>query len=205
MRNRKGSAFLGLNPIKVFSLNRKPKKAAMELSVSTIVIVVLAMSMLILGIVLVKNIFEGATNIADMTNDQLKNQVSILFGGDKKLVVYPDTQQRDIKQGDHDGFGIGIKNLIEGSNNVKFSYEVIVSDTDIRKKCGVTEQEALDWIVTGRAEDNIELAPGEFTSGKVLFYIPEGTALCTLRYRVNVKVDGNSYQSKHFDITIKAA
>ena len=181
------------------------KKAAMELSVSTIVIVVLAMSMLILGIVLVKNIFGGATDIADMTNEQLKNQVSILFGEDKKLVVYPDTRRRDIRQGDSDGFGIGIKNLLEGSNDVKFSYEVVVSDPDIRKKCGVTEQEALDWIVTGRAEDNIELAPGEFTSGKVLFYIPEGTALCTLRYRVNVKADGNSYQSELFDITIKPA
>ena len=42
------------------------KRGAVELSVSTIVIVVLAMSMLILGIVLVKNIFSSANDIVDM-------------------------------------------------------------------------------------------------------------------------------------------
>ena len=181
------------------------KRGAIELSIGTIVIIVLSMSMLILGIVLIRNIFQGATNIADMTNEQLKNQVSTLFGEDKKLVVYPDTRRRDIKQGEVDGFGIGIKNLIEGSSDIVFSYEVVVSDPDLRKKCEVGEQEALDWIVTGRAEDNIPLAPGEFTSGKVLFSIPEGTTLCTLRYRVNVKANSNNYQSELFDITIRPA
>lgn len=180
------------------------KRGAIELSIGTIVIIVLAMAMLILGIVLVRNIFTGTIKITDMTQEQLEDQIKSIFGEDKRLVVYPSNRRLDIKQGELDGFGIGIKNLLEGSTQARFSYEVVVSDPDVRKKCGVGEQEAVDWIVTGRAEDQIMLAPGEFTSGKVLFNIPEGTALCTLRYRVNVQADNVPYQSELFDITIKA-
>ena len=162
------------------------------------------MSMLILGIVLVKNIFSGATDITDMTNEQLKNQVSQLFGENKKLVVYPDTRHINVKAGEPGGFGIGIKNLLQGVTDKKFSYEVVVSDPDIRKKCGVAEREAEGWITTGRAEDNIDLSSGGFTSGKVLLNVPEGSALCTFRYRINVMYGGQSYASELMDVTIKA-
>src|SRR3989344_6675548 len=163
------------------------KRGAMELSIGTIVIIVLSMSMLIFGMILLKNIFTGATDITDMTNEQLKLQVSQLFGDDRKLVVYPDTRHIDVKQGEVSGFGIGVKNLLSGTQEGKFSYEVIVSDPDIRNKCGFSERDAEGWISTGRSETGIGLAPGDVFSGKVLLTIPAGTNFCTFRYRVNVK------------------
>ena len=183
---------------------RGNKKGAMEMSIGTIVIVVLAMSMLILGLVLVKEIFSGAMEITDMTNSQLKEQVSKLFGENKKLVVYPDTRHVMVKSGKASGFGIGIKNLLTGVQDKKFSYEVIVSDPDIQSKCGVGEREAEAWISTGRSEENIALAPGELISGKVLLTVPEGSTLCTFRYRINVMYGGQSYASELMDVTIKA-
>ena len=57
----------------------KNKKGAIELSMTTIVIVVLAMAMLVLGLVLIKTIFQGTTSVASMTNDQVKNQIAKLF------------------------------------------------------------------------------------------------------------------------------
>jgi len=181
------------------------KKGAIELSIGTIVIIVLAMSMLILGMVLVKNIFSGATAVTDMTNEQLKNQVSKMFGEDKKLVVYPDTGRIDAKGGELSGFGIGIKNLLEGSNaGTSFNYEVVVADDDIQKKCGVSEREAEDWITTGRSE-RLEISPGGFESGKVLLEVPQGSSLCTYRYRVNVyDADNKIYDSEIMDVTIRA-
>ena len=182
------------------------KRAAIELSIGTIVIIVLAMSMLILGIVLIKNIFEGANDIATMTSAQLKDQVSKMFGDDKKLVVYPDSRHINVEQGKTSGFGIGIKNLLPGnSEGTEFSYEVVVSDPDIRKKCGIGERDAEDWMVTGRAESNIEIASGDFTSTKVLFEIPAGSPLCTIRYRINVKADNQIYFSEIMDVTVEAA
>ena len=181
------------------------KRAAIELSIGTIVIIVLAMAMLILGIVLIKNIFSGGTEIVDMTNEQLKNQVATLFGGDKKLVVYPDSRHLEITQGEVNGFGIGIKNQIEGTAEATmFSYEVVVSDPDLRTKCGIGERDAEAFITTGRSEDNIPIASGDLTSTKVLYNINVGSPLCTIRYRVNAQANNQPYASEIFDITIKA-
>ena len=55
------------------------KKGAIELSIGTIVIVVLAMSMLILGLVLVRTIFAGATYNVQQMNDKVKDQINQLF------------------------------------------------------------------------------------------------------------------------------
>lgn len=180
----------------------RDKRAAIEMSIGTIVIIVLAMSMLILGMVLVKNIFFNATDIATMTTDQIKNQVAGMFGDTKELVIYPDTQHIDVKVGKIAGFGIGIKNT-EGRTGGKYSYEVTVSDPDIQTKCGVSASNAEGWISTGRAEDNIELSPDQFTGGKVLLTVPVGSNFCTFRYRVNVFYNGVGVRSDFIDVTIK--
>jgi len=179
------------------------KKAAIELSISTIVIVVLAMTMLIGGIVLVKNIFAGTTTVVDMTQKQLENQINILFGADQKLAIYPDSGLVKVKQDSINGFGFGIKNLIKGtSTSTKFSYEVVVADPDLRKKCGVSDSVALGWISNGRSDTNIEIASGDLAVAKVLFDIPVGSPLCTVTYRINVKANEQAYATNTMVITI---
>lgn len=183
----------------------KNKKAAVELSIGTIVIIVLAMSMLILGIMLVRNIFTSGIDIVRMTDQELKDQVSRMFGEDKKFVMYPSSRQVEIKIGETGGFGFGIKNLITGTQaqDVRFSYQVVVSDDDLRRKCGRTEQEVERWIVTGRSESNINLPPGEITAGKVLIDVPEGTVPCTFRLRVNAQQNNQPYATDIMDIIIR--
>lgn len=186
-------------------MRRISKRGAVELSIGTIVIIVLAMSMLILGIVLIKNIFGGAMDITDMTNAQLKSQVSKMFGEDKRFVMYPDSRQIEVKIGENGGFGFGIKNLLQGtqSQDAKFGYEVVVSDDDLRRKCGITDQEVERWISTGRSESGILIPPGETSAGKVLILIPEGTAPCTFRLRVNVRQNNQGYATDIMDVIIK--
>jgi len=182
------------------------KKGAIELSIGTIVIIVLAMSMLILGLVLVKNIFKGSTNVVDMTNEQLKNQVASIFGEEQKLVVYPDTEIIDIKIGERGAFGIGIRNKISGAaaSSAKFSYTVSVSDPEVRKKCGFGEAEANAFIMSGKSDDNLNLAPGELMSRKVILQIPEGTNPCIVGYKIEAKVNGQPYANRFMSIEIKA-
>jgi hypothetical protein len=180
------------------------KSGAVELSIGTIVIIVLAMSMLILGLVLVKNIFSGATDVVDMTNDQLIDQVSKLFGDDKKLVVYPTTREITVKIEKKSGFGVVVKNLLKGTQDTdQFSYEVIVSDADLQENCGVDEATVLrDWVTAGRT-DTFPIAPGEFASGKVLIQIPSGAPICNFRLRVNVKHGEDTYASELMDVIIE--
>ena len=51
----------------------KNKHAAMEMSVGTIVTIVLLMAVLVLGLVLVRTIFKNSTESIDSIDEQVKN------------------------------------------------------------------------------------------------------------------------------------
>jgi len=178
------------------------KKAAMEMSVGTIVTIVLLMTVLILGIYLVQQIFSSAKGAIDLTDEQLRSEINKLFGEDKELVIYPSSRRVEIKQENEDGVGIGIKNLLQGvSGTSTFSYEVVVSDVS---DCVETEDEVEEWFTTGKSENDIPIGVGKSAIQKVLFRIPSGTSLCTARFRVNVYAEDEAYATDFFDITVKA-
>lgn len=185
--------------------NKPEKKGQMEMSVGTIVTIVLLVTLLILGIVLIKQIFSSAKSVVDLTDQQLRDQINQLFSSDSKIAIYPSTRLVEIKQDNTDGVGIGIKNLLTGASASKtFSYTVIVSDPNLQSKCGIDESTAEGWITTGQSENNIPIPSGDFSSQKVLFEIPTGAPLCTIRYRVNVEADGTAYATDFFDLKINA-
>jgi len=183
----------------------KDRKAAMEMSVGTIVTIVLLVTVLILGVVLIKNIFSSAKRVVDLTDQQLTNEVNKLFSEESQVSIYPSTRFIEIKQETTDGVGLGIRNLLTGvSGDKKFSYTVSVSDADIQSKCGVNAGTAESWIVTGRTEENIAIASGDSAVQRIMFEIPVGAPLCTIRFRVNVEAGGAIYKSDFFDLKVKA-
>jgi hypothetical protein len=179
------------------------KRGQMEMSVGTIVTIVLLVTLLILGIVLVKNIFTSAKGVVDLTDQQLRNEINKLFSEESKVSIYPQTRLIEIKQETTGGVGLGIRNLLVGSTaNKEFSYTVSVSDADIQEKCGISVATAEGWISTGRAENGIPIPPGDFSTQKVLFEIPTGSPLCTIRFRINVNADDTIYATDFFDLKI---
>jgi len=187
-------------------MKMKSKQAAMEMSVGTIVTIVLLVTVLILGVVLIKNIFSSAKSVVDLTDQQLKSEVNKLFSEETKVTIYPSTRLVEIKQETTDGVAIGIQNLLTGtSGDSSFSYEITCSDSDIKEKCGISADTAVGWIVTGRAEDGISIPSGDSTTQKVLFEIPTGAPLCTIRFRITVKAAGTTYATDFFDLKVKAA
>jgi len=185
------------------------KKGAMELSMSTIVILVLAMSMLILGLVLVKTIFTGAKYNVDTMNTKVQNEINKLFVEDEKMVVYLANKKLDIKSGDDWGVAFAIKNLIEGeTGSKKFKYDVAVNmdSVDLKNSCGgLTIPEAESWIKAGKSS-SMSLSPGETGYDIIRFDIPEGSPLCFVRYSITAKhpdIPGSDYVSRNFDINVK--
>ncbi|MFH0711735.1 MAG: hypothetical protein V1889_01120 [archaeon] len=180
------------------------KRGAIELSIGTIVIIVLAMSMLILGLVLVKNIFSGSSENILQMNDKVKDEINKLFVEDKRTVVYLPNQIAKIEQNEDWGVAFGIKNLAKGTAEVgKFSYEVTVSDPDVKQKCGIDENSIESWIKTGRV-DSMDIAPGQNYYGIVRFLVPENAPLCTIRFHIDVKMDGQTYTTDFFDVEVIA-
>lgn len=180
------------------------KIGAIEMSIGTIVIIVLSMSMLILGMVLIKGIFSGASSNVLQMNDKVKGEINKLFVEDKRTVIYLPNQKAEINQNEDWGVAFGIKNLQRGTaESGRFFYEVSVSDPDVRQKCGVGERDIESWIVTGRS-DEMTIAPGESYFGIVRFLIPEGAPLCTVRMHIDVKKDNVAYATDFFDVEVLA-
>ncbi len=180
------------------------KKGAMELSIGTIVIIVLAMSMLILGLVLVRTIFTGAKYNVDTMNNKVRDEINKLFVEDKRMVLYLANQKADVDQGKDWGIAFAVKNLLSGADAAKFEYEVTVANpSEVKSNCGVNEKEAISWIKAGRIDEGINIAPGGVKDWIIRFEIPETAPLCIIRYNINVEADSEFYDAASFDIKVE--
>jgi len=179
----------------------KSKRGAIELSVSTIVIVVLAMSMLILGLVLIKNIFSGAIYNVDTMNEQVKEELNKLFTDDgQKIAVYLPDNLAKIKQGETFGVAFGIKNTVKGESQAgRFTY--IIQATSVEKGCGLTLQQADTYLVL-RDEGSFELSPGGLHADRVRIRPSDTAPLCEISYDIIVKKDGQPYETTFFIVKI---
>jgi hypothetical protein len=129
------------------------KRGAMELSIGTIVIVVLSMSMLILGMVLIQSIFSGANENVLSMNEGVKDEINKLFTEDARTVVYLSNNKADVEQNEDSGIAFGIANLQKGTSDVSsFGYNVVVSDPDVTRKCGLGSNDIESWIITGKSD-----------------------------------------------------
>jgi len=166
------------------------------MSVGTIVTIVLLMTVLILGLALVRTIFKGSIENVNNIDQAVKNQINKLFAEDdsRKIVVYPSTRKITIKKGNKDylGFAFSIRNI--ETTEGKFTYNVFVNDLNIRKKCNINVQEAEDWIKAGKS-GSINIPPGDLMIDPefVRFLIPDDAPPCLIRYGINVKRDNQQY------------
>lgn len=183
-------------------IRTKSKQGAMELSVGTIVVFVLAMSVLVLGFFLVQQIFDVATGAVDLTDQQLKDEINKLFTDESRISIYPGTKMVEVRQGESDGVGIGIQNL--QSERDEFGYDLsAIPGSDC--PASFIEADALNLITLGRAESGVPLTTGDAFYTKVIFNPEIGDPLCTIRYRVYVTSSGGQEFNDFFDIKINAA
>ncbi|MBI5148165.1 hypothetical protein HZA33_00630 [Candidatus Pacearchaeota archaeon] len=182
----------------------KSKKGALELSVGTIVIVILAMAMLILGLVLVQSIMKGAKYNVDQLNDRVKDAIKKLFldSEDKRIVFYLSEQTATITPGDTWGVAFGVRN--DGGETALFSYETILDEVGQGGICpGINEAKALQLIKLGKT-GSMNILSGEEKYALIKLSAPTGFPIgCEIRYRVNVKKAGEDYANEFFDINIK--
>jgi len=177
------------------------KKAAMEMSVGTIVTIVLLMGVLVLGVFLVQNIFSGATGAIDQINTQVENEIQKLFSDEgKSLAIYPTSRDITIKKGDDPrGFAFSVLNKdVEGA---EFTYEITADDVS---KCGsLSKEEAENFLIGGSG--SFQLGPGNALElpRLVKLGVPETAPPCTIIYYINVDKEGSPYTGGEIFVTIK--
>jgi len=177
------------------------KKAAMEMSVGTIVTIVLLMTVLVLGIFFIQKIFGGGVNAIDSVNTEIENQINKLFSEEgKKLAVYPTSREIKVKKGDDPkGFAFSVKN--KEVESADFSYEVKADDVS---KCGsLTEAQADNFLLGGSG--SFSLGPGNELDVPrlVKFDLPETAPPCTIIYLLEINKGTEAYANADIFVTIK--
>jgi len=178
------------------------KRAAIEMSMTTFVTIVLVVIVMVLGIFFIQKIFQSGSNAIDSIDSQVQNEINKLFADEGgRLAIYPSSRQLTIKRGDDPkGFAFSVRNDLNLEK--PFTYEI--KSTDV-KNCG-------DNMITGTAQLYLLTEKGSFTLGSsasndlprlVLFKIPKSAPACTMVYYLEIKRDGVSYSNAEIFVTTK--
>lgn len=172
--------------------SRLGKKAAIEFSVTTIIVIVLAVIMLIMGIVLIRNIYGVSTKSVNIIDDKMTSELQKLFTDENKnFVIYlgQDKTAR-IRAGTTDfGIAVGAQSI----NNIaidspdKIQYKIELVDEGSSKSCikllGKTKTTSMfgdplnSWV-------NSTSANGPVSGRIITLTISEDTRTCIQLVRV---------------------
>jgi len=178
------------------------KKAAMEMSVGTMVTIVLFMIVLVLGIFFIQKIFSTGTNAIETIDSQVQTELQKLFSNEgAKLAFYPTSRDVVVKKGDiPKGFAFQIRN--NDVEDAVFTYTTTATDTS---KCGSTfsEDYANDMLLSGSGTTPA-VGPGDTSEATLVkFVIPESAPPCTIGYKLEITKGSSAYSGLNFFLTIK--
>lgn len=179
------------------------KRGALELSINTIVIVVIGITLLTLGLVFVRGIFGKLNELSDNTFGTAEAQIGRLGQGDAKLVtpsVVTVKQGQTVKQniivgndGSDSSFTLELKRLSVGAgtpNTNQVDAKIVISTTTINQN----------------KYENFQLKSGESITIPIVIAAvsdaPLTTGLNSVQYAVEVKKAGQPYENGAFIINV---
>jgi hypothetical protein len=185
--------------MRIFKLKKKKgKKAAVEMSVGTIVIIVLSMTMLILGLVLVRSIMCGAVNLTGEVNKNVRSEITKMFdatGGEVACIGSGDKAVTLIPGGDQDIVYCAIKAPTEAKYTVTMQPEIGGT---------IPKDKVNSWII-GKKTWTGTVSPGDEQPKKIIRLdipenAPEGSVVITLK----IEKEGEGHVStQDLDFVVK--
>jgi len=173
---------------------KRGKRAALELSIGTIVIIVIAITMLILGIVFVRSIMCGAINLTGDLNDRVKGEVNDLFGatGGEVQCIGSTGEPISMEPGKINLVYCGVKAPQEAK------YSVTVTDYSATYS---TKSEIKSWMVDDSWEGTV--APNDEIPKKVArLNIPKEAPEDSITIQVVIKKEGTVISTQDLDFKI---
>jgi len=179
----------------------KPKQGAMEMSMGTMVTIVLAVTMLVLGIFFVRQVFSVGTGAIDAIDSEVQSEIQKLFAEEgREVAIFPTSRRIELRQGDSGGgFAFSIRNV--GAEQATYTFETRAIDAS---NCpGVSEEDATNWVM-GKSGTVENLASGAILDARlVTFNIPGTAPLCILEYELVIKRDEVTRAAPNLFLTIK--
>ncbi len=157
------------------------RRAALELSVSTIVVIVLGVTMLIIGMVLVRNIMCGALGLTGDINSKVKSEITRLFGASEGEVAClgSGSDPIQITPGEFNTIYCGI------NAKVPSTYKIELVNVSLTPP-GITSANVLsDWVLT--SGETVSVQPGDKSPQKVIrLQIPENAPEGPLALKIEI-------------------
>jgi len=155
------------------------KRAAMEMSVGTIVTIVLLMALLVLGLFFIRNIMCSGIVLTDQIDEKVSNEIKGLFGETDYGVKCMGEGNQDVKVGD--GGRKRIFCVINTKEQASYDLKVV----DIESLKGVeTSKVKNNWI---KDEDalGVSVSPGTKDVVVMLLDVPDGVTDTSLKIEVS--------------------
>lgn len=179
----------------------KGKRAAMEMTVGTIVTIVLLMSALVLGLILTNTIFRNTTESVNSIDDQMRSEINDLFeqSESETLVIgLGGETTATIKQGTEDfgiPFGFSPERPAVWDTSYKCKWSVEAEKSPSSKSCtknGWTNPE--EDVYPGVADQNFQKIVDNNGYGVIFISVPKSVSPCIQTFRLTVKcAQGTSY------------
>jgi len=146
------------------------KKGAIEMSMQTIIVVVIGITLLTLGLRFVYTTFAGITQQQKSVDEATKKQLRELFGESEDPVALV-SNSIVIKQGESEDFPIGFRNV--GTTEGDFSYKIVAEAGNPEKANWVAEGGDLGKLdVGGDIDELLSLdVPSDAVPGSYRFKI----------------------------------
>jgi hypothetical protein len=174
-------------------LINRGKKGALELSISTVVVIVIGMSMLILGLVLVRTIFTSSIGSVNAIDEGVKNEIEGLFqndGSDLIIKLGADNVAK-VKPGNRFNVAFGAQHpdgdsVQSGSILFRIKLDENTNDNCLQK---LGQRETEDLFKT-RLDTWNSISPfrGPNSFDLVEIDVPKGTERCTQKVNLEVRL-----------------
>ena len=186
-----------LVPMQTMVTNRK---GALELSIGTIVVIVIGMSMLILGLVLVRTIFSGSTKSVNDLNEQVQSEIIDLFDDDSGNLVVQlgSVDTAKVKPGDRFNVAIGAQHPSgDAVTRDTLLYRVELaddSDENCVRKLGRQRTEGL-FVTRVNTWNEFGKYSGSNAFALIEVDVPKGTERCTQKINVDMRLKDSATPS----------
>jgi hypothetical protein len=155
---------------------KRGKKGAVEMSMGTIVVIVLAVSMLILGMIFVRSIMCSGIMMSEQISEGVQNEIRGLFGADDYGVKCMGEGGEEITIADGGTRRVGC--VIKTDEGGQYSLRL----TEIKSLTGAPTNTVQSWVVdsdyTGYA------GVGDSVAEVVILNIPKNTPTTTIKLTI---------------------
>lgn len=180
------------------------KKGAIEMSMTTIIIVVIGVTLLVLGIRFVVNTMSGISEQQEGIQAMTDQKLAEMFGESEKAISLPKAKL-DISQGDTDSVTVYVRNPSSDTLTLKYKVNLDSSPSGM--------DNAINWVTW--TKEGRRLTSGKGYQDTFSIDVPSAAKVGNYRYTLELDcagitnedlcVDGESIAFEVLTLTVKGA